>query len=178
MNQPWGAGVVSRALISIALALAAGCSDDAEPSTDAAAIDARADAPIDAVPIDAPIDAIPIDAPIDAIPIDADPSACTIDGVYTGAILATPFFFRFTPSTGAWMAAMTEAGLATPLLEGTFTFAAPTLSVIDNACPATATGQYTVAFAGPCNFTLTLVTDPCTDRGAALNGAMFTFAHP
>lgn len=164
LDRSWAARVVSCGSFALACATAAACGgdDDGGQPTDAARVDARI-----------------IDARIVDAPVDADLSACAIDGVYQTTI-GGPAFFRFDADTHAWGIAPTEADLGNPFIFGTYTFAGTTFTIVespDSECPVDQVGTYSVAFAGACDFTLTLVSEPCTQRGDALHGAVFTFLH-
>ncbi len=103
---------------------------------------------------------------------------CTIAGIYQTQILGTPFFFLFD-ATGQWFAALNRMDLLNnPTAGGTYTYANGQFTINDTGmtgCQPAQTGVYSVAFTAGCaNFTLTLVMDPCTGRGTALNGATFS----
>lgn len=164
LDRPWQAW---RAVL-ITIVVPAGCGGD-----DGAQ-------PIDAAGVDAAVDARIVDAAVDATPIDADVGACSVDGVYT-VDLGKPIFFGFDAETHVWGAALTEAELTTPLIDGTYTYGEGSFTIVespDSACPSDQVGKYTVAFAAGCHFTLTLVDDPCTERAQSLGGAMFMLVHP
>lgn len=151
-----------------AIALAA-CGDDGGSGDP---IDAAADAPADA-PTDAPPDASP-DAALDA-PTDA-PTACLVTDTYSASIIGMPLFFDFDRATGTWGAGKTAAGAMTnPLVTGTFSEVGGVFSITDASSPACEMfGRYAIAFGATCAFTLTVTTDPCTERRDALDGTTFT----
>jgi hypothetical protein len=104
-------------------------------------------------------------------------SMCTIDGIYAVMFLGMTVYFQFDAMSGTWRAAMTRAELATPLLSGVFTFANGTFTIQEGPnsdCDPSDVGSFTLTFQMDCTFTLTLIGDPCTDRGDTLDGAVFT----
>jgi len=126
-------------------------------------------------PLDSSAPPLPTDA--GAPPPDAS-TTCSLVGTWTtGGPTVGMFVIRFQ-SDGQWQAARNAAALTTPFTGGTYTVSGDQITLQEGLvagspfdCSATDEGVYTYSFAPTCvTAALTLVSDPCRTRGAALNG--------
>ncbi len=140
---------------------------------DSGSIDA---AGADAAGADVAGDGISADVPVDSAATDG--GACPLVGVYRITIMGMPFYFRFD-AMGRWALAASVPELDTaPGNMGTYTYD-PATGVFtftdDRSCTASMVGRYRIAFGAGCTtITFMLMSDPCTGRGAVVDGLVAT----
>lgn len=157
-------------------------------ASDGSAMDARADSASDAGGVDsATMDAAASDATTDARATSdgasadsADAATCSVLGDWNGtAAMLGMVSFRFR-ANGTWQGATGSdmLGSSSAIELGNFAQGANLVLTNDpgtSGCAMTDRGEYRLTFDASCSqMTWTLVSDTCTSRGAALNGAVFT----
>jgi hypothetical protein len=178
---------MTRAVLLCSLLFVAGCGeshgDDAGPSVDSGAgADAGTDAGSDAGSDSDAGSGTDAGSGSDAgsgldAGVGSDAGTCSIIGDHQTDFTGTPVFLRFL-ADGSWSLAPVRADLGTAMIGGTYMLAGSALTIVDTrgtSCPATVVGMYTLMWSPTCSmFSLTLVSDPCTDRGTALGGSTLT----
>jgi len=152
---------------------AAVAADNGSPATDVPVT--RVDVPVTRV--DVPVGPL-VDRPATTPDVPPTmPMTCPLAGRYTASIEGTTLWFEFTAG-GVWRAAQDEAGLAAPLIMGTYSVADGALVLTGethpgggggSSCTPSDRGEFTLSFSPDCaSLRLGLRSDDCDDRGETL----------